>query len=133
MSKTASKQSSAKIPALKSKKVIAKKVPKLPIPEAPYKKTELFKALAEQTGLGKKEAQAVLETLQTIMKLHLSKKGPGQFVLPGIFKMSAVTKPATKARIGKNPFTGEEMMFKAKPARRVVKVRVLKKFKTEIE
>ena len=67
------------------------------------------------------------------MKLHLVKNGPGQFVLPGLFKMTVVTKPATKARKGTNPFTGEEMMFKAKPARRVVKVRVLKKFKAEIE
>lgn len=67
------------------------------------------------------------------MKVHLIKNGPGQFMLPGLFKMTVATKPATKARKGKNPFTGEEMMFKAKPARRVVKVRVLKKFKAEIE
>jgi hypothetical protein len=77
--------------------------------------------------------QKLLEILETVMKLHLSKKGPGQFVLPGVFKMTAVTKPATKPRTGKNPFTGEEMVFKGKPARRVVKIRILKKFKAEIE
>jgi len=136
MRKIPSKQSIAKTPVSKPKKVTTAKkapIPKLPTPEAPYKKTELFKALAEHTSLGKREVQTVLETLQTIMKLHLSKKGPGQFVLPGMFKMTTITKPATKARTGKNPFTGEEMTFKAKPARRVVKIRVLKQFKTEIE
>lgn len=47
--------------------------------------------------------------------------------------MTIKTKPATKAKKGRNPFTGEEIMIKAKSARRVVKVRVLKKFKSELE
>lgn len=138
-SKTASKKPAVKAAPLKSKKVpavkkaVVPKTPKLSIPEAPYKKTELFRTIAEQAGLNNKEVQKVLETLETIMKLHVSKKGPGQFVLPGIFKMIVVTKPATKPRTGKNPFTGEEMVFKAKPARRAVKTRILKKFKAEIE
>ena len=139
MSKTVAKKSTAKITASKPKKmaasksVVASKVPKLLSPKTPYKKTELFETLTERTGLGKKDVQKVLETLQMVMKVHLVKNGPGQFVLPGLFKMTVATKPATKARKGKNPFTGEEIMFKAKPARRVVKVRVLKKFKAEIE
>lgn len=136
-SKTISKKPSAKAPPIKpkmaSKKTAIIKISKLLPPQAAYKKTELFSTVAEQTGLGKKEVQSVLQTLQTIMMLHLTKKGPGQFVLPGVFKMTVVTKPATKPRTGKNPFTGEEMTFKAKPARRVVKIRVLKKFKAEIE
>jgi nucleoid DNA-binding protein len=137
MSKTASKKPTAKVvpakPKMASKKTAAIKIPKLLSPAAPYKKTELFNTVAEQTGLSKKEVQSVLETLQTIMMLHLTKKGPGQFVLPGVFKMTAVLKAATKPRTGKNPFTGEEMTFKAKPARCVVKTRVLKKFKAGIE
>lgn len=137
MNKTVSKKSAAKAAPIKpktaSKKAAVIKTPKLLPPQAAYKKTELFNTVAEQTGLSKKEVQSVLETLQTVMKLHLNKKGPGQFVLPGVFKMTAVLKPATKPRTGKNPFTGEEMTFKAKPARRVVKIRVLKKFKAEIE
>jgi len=138
--KTVSKKSTAKITPAKpkqmtasKKKAVVSKAPKLLPPKTPYKKTELFGTLTEQTELSKKDVQKVLEALQTVMKLHLVKNGPGQFVLPGLFKMTVVTKPATKARKGTNPFTGEEMMFKAKPARRVVKVRVLKKFKAEIE
>lgn len=128
----ASKSKPKKI-APKSLKSAETKVPKLSIPKAPYKKSEFFSVLAEQTGLAKKEAQKVIETLQTITKLHLVKNGPGQFTLPGMFKITTMTKPATKARKGKNPFTGEDMVFKAKPAKRVVKVRVLKKFKAEVE
>ena len=139
MSKTASKKPIPKSKVAKPKKtatvkkVAAPKVPKLLVPKAPYKKTELFGTLTAQTGLNKKEVQKVLETLQALMKLHLVKNGPGQFVLPGVFKMTAITKPATKPRTGRNPFTGEEMTFKAKPARRIVKVRILKKFKADIE
>jgi len=136
ISKTASKKPVAKVTESKPKKTAATKkaaIPKLLSPKSPYKKTELFEALTSQTGLSKKEVQKVLEILQTVMKLHLVKNGPGLFVLPGVFKMTTVTKPATKARTGKNPFTGEEMVFKAKPARRVVKIRVLKKFKAEVE
>jgi nucleoid DNA-binding protein len=139
ISKIASKKPAPKASPLKPKNMVAVKkaaalkIPKLLSPQSPYKKTELFRAVAEQTGLDKKEVQKVLEALETVMKLHLSKKGPGQFVLPGVFKMTAVTKPATKSRTGKNPFTGEEMVFKTKPARRVVKIRILKKFKAEIE
>ncbi|HQW57549.1 MAG TPA: HU family DNA-binding protein [Gammaproteobacteria bacterium] len=131
--KPATKPVSLKSKISASKKAPIPKIPKLLAPLTPYKKTELLKTLAEQTTLDKKSVQKVLDALQTIMKLHLAKKGPGQFVLPGIFKMTAITKPATKPRTGKNPFTGEEMVFKAKPARKVVKTRILKKFKAEIE
>ncbi len=109
------------------------KVVKVGIPKAPYKKSELLGVLAEQTQLTKKEVGSVLETIQAIAKVHLVKNGPGQFTLPGLFKMTTKIKPATKAKKGRNPFTGEEIMVKAKPARRVVKVRVLKKFKNELE
>jgi len=60
---------------------------------------------------------------------HLKKGGAGQFTIPGLMKWEVKRKPAKKARRGINPFTGEEMMFKAKPARNVVKVRPLKKLK----
>jgi nucleoid DNA-binding protein len=89
--------------------------------------------IAEQNGLGKKEAKSVIEAIEAIIKVHLLKSSPGQFTFPGVFKMTAVTKPTTKAKKGRNPFTREEIMIKAKPARRVVKVRVLKKFKTAVE
>ena len=109
------------------------KAPKLGIPKVVYKKSELLRLLAEHTALTKKDLVKVLEAIQSIAVVHLVKGGPGQFTLPGLLKLTAKTKPATKARKGRNPFTGEEMTIKAKPARRVVRVRVLKKFKSELE
>ena len=64
-----------------------------------------------------------------MIKKDLGKKGPGIFTVPGLMKIKVVRKPATKARKGINPFTGEEMMFKAKPSRNVVKVLALKGLK----
>ena len=60
---------------------------------------------------------------------HVKKNAVGEFVLPGLLKITTVRKPAVKARKGINPFTKEEVMFKAKPATTVVKVRALKKLK----
>jgi hypothetical protein len=59
----------------------------------------------------------------------LGRSGPGTFTVPGLMKVKVVRKPATKARKGLNPFTGEETVFKAKPARNVVKVLPLKGLK----
>ena len=84
--------------------------------------------LSEKTGLSKKEVSGVFETLGDLIGFDL-KKGPGTFTVPGLMKVVVVRKPAVKARKGVNPFTGEEMMFKAKPARNVVKVRALKGLK----
>ena len=72
---------------------------------------------------------ATLEALAQIINAHVSKKGPGVFVLPGFVKFKVVRKPATKSRKGTNPFTGEPMTFAAKPARNLVKIRPLKKLK----
>ena len=94
-----------------------------------FKKTELAQAIAERVGIEKKQAVAAIEALTQIINAHVSKKGPGIFVMPSIAKFKVVHKPATKKRKGKNPFTGEEMIFTAKPARNVVKIRPLKKLK----
>ena len=59
----------------------------------------------------------------------MKKSSAGEFTVPGLMKLIVKSKPAKKARKGINPFTGEEMTFKAKPAQRVVKVRTLKKLK----
>lgn len=93
---------------------------KLPNLKAPLKQSEFFKLLAEQSGLVKKEVQTVVEGMKSIIKAHLVKSGPGQFKMPGFLKITAVNKPATKAKKGRNPFTGEEIMIKAKPVRRVL-------------
>ena len=92
-------------------------------------KTEMLNGLAERSGLGRKEVGSVLESLEGLIAEQIGKKGPGVFNLPGLFKITVTHKPATKARKGINPFTGEETMFKAKPARNQVKVRPLKKLK----
>lgn len=83
--------------------------------------------ISEQTCLSKKDVGAVIECFEPMIASHL--KGPGQITLAGLMKVVAVRKPATKARKGVNPFTGEPTIFKAKPARNVVKIRALKKVK----
>jgi nucleoid DNA-binding protein len=95
----------------------------------PATKSEILTTIADETELTKKDVAAVLESLNGVIKKHLKKNGPGMFSLPGLLKMTVQRKPATKARKGINPFTGEETMFKAKPARNVVKIRPLKNLK----
>ncbi len=95
-------------------------------------KSEVTGAIADETGLTKKEVASVFETLAILIKKDIGRRGPGQFTVPGLMKIRVKRKPATKARRGVNPFTGEEMMFKAKPARNVVKVLALKGLKTMV-
>ena len=92
-------------------------------------KTQILTEISDNSGLTKKEVATVLDELNLVMERHLKKRAVGQFTLPGLMKILVVRKPATKARKGINPFTGEEAMFKAKPARNMVKVRPLKKLK----
>ncbi|MGD2108420.1 MAG: HU family DNA-binding protein [Phycisphaerae bacterium] len=92
-------------------------------------KSEVFGELADGSDLTKKQVAAVFDGLAGMIKKDLGKRGPGVFTVPGLMKIKVVRKPATKARKGINPFTGEEMMFKAKPARNVVKVQALKNLK----
>ena len=87
----------------------------------PANRAVVYTALAETTGLGKKEVAAVFSALGALIAKELGKQGPGQFVVPGLLKLKVVRKPATKARPGKNPFTGEPMTIQAKPARNVVR------------
>lgn len=94
-----------------------------------FGKSQVATTIAERTCISKKQAGATIEALNDIIAAHLSKKGPGEFTFPGVAKFRVVRKPATKARQGVNPFTGEPMTFAAKPARNVVKIRALKKLK----
>jgi nucleoid DNA-binding protein len=96
-------------------------------------KTEVHAALAESTGLTKKEIGTVLDGLQEFIKHQMSKKGPGLFVLPGLLKIKRHLKPAAAARMGRNPKTGEEMQIAKKPARTVVKVLALKNLKEMVK
>ena len=94
-----------------------------------FNKSQVIRHLTETSCLAKKDIVAVMEALQDVIEGHLKKRGPGEFVLLGLAKFKVVHKPATKARKGVNPFTGEPTTFAAKPARNVVKIRPLKKLK----
>ena len=96
---------------------------------SPCNKSQLTTLLCEMTGQTRKEIQNTLECLQSIITAHMKRSGPGEFVMPGMLKIKTKYKPATKARKGINPFTGEPTTFKAKPARNVVKITALKKLK----
>lgn len=94
-----------------------------------YTKTQIVEHIAESTELTKAQVGSVLDSLGEVINLHIKKRSVGEFVLPGVLKITTVKKPAVKARKGINPFTKEEQMFKAKPASTVVKVRPLKGLK----
>jgi len=94
-----------------------------------FTKTQIVNQIAEENELSKAQVNGVLESLSDMIQLHINKKSVGEFVLPGLMKIQTVKKPAVKARMGINPFTKEEQMFKAKPASTAVKVRALKKLK----
>lgn len=96
----------------------------------PMTKTEVMKYLSEDTGFSRKEVAAVFESLSGLIKKNLKgRNAPGMFTIPGLMKIKVIRKPATKARPGINPFTGEETIFKAKPARNIVKIQALKGLK----
>ena len=92
-------------------------------------KTQILDQIAESTELSRKQVASVIDALTDVIEAHVKKNAVGEFVLPGLLKISTVRKPATKAHKGINPFTKEEVMFKAKPASTAVKVRPLKKLK----
>ena len=99
-----------------------------PIKDA-FSKSALIAHLAEQASVETKHVKAVLAALEQTVLGAVHKKGAGNFPLPGLFKINAVKVPAKPKRKGKNPFTGEEQVFAAKPASVKVKVRPLKKLK----
>ena len=99
-----------------------------PIKDA-FSKSALIAHLAEQASVETKHVKAVLAALEQTVLGAVHKKGAGNFTLPGLFKINAVNVPAKPKRKGKNPFTGEEQVFAAKPASVKVKVRPLKKLK----
>ena len=92
-------------------------------------KSEILASIAKTTELSRKQVASVLEALTGLIQGAVGKKGPGVFAVPGLMKIVVVQKPAVAARKGITPFTKQEQMFKAKPARRVVKVRPLKALK----
>ena len=98
----------------------------------PRSKGEFFSTIGEQTGLSRKQVASVFDTMGRVLAADLGKGGPGVCNVAGLMKVQVVRKPATKARKGINPFTKQEVMFKAKPARNVIKVRALKSLKSMV-
>ena len=98
----------------------------------PLTKTEVIAALASGTGLTKQQVTALLDELVTLIGDNLKPDGPGVFNLPGLMKVRVVRKPAEPERQGINPFTKEETVFKAKPARNIVKISALKRLKDAV-
>jgi nucleoid DNA-binding protein len=134
----------AKKKAPAKKKAVAKKAPARKKPAAkkaapPKKaapamkqkmtKSQIVASVADSTGLTKKQVSSVLDEMDTLIERSIKKRSIGEFTIPGMMKITTVKKPAKKARKGINPFTGEETVFKAKPASVAVKVRPLKKMK----
>ena len=95
-------------------------------------KSQFVVALAEKSGLDKKQAAVALDTVNLLVAQQLGKHGPGEVLIPGLLKLSIVDKPATPKHEGVNPFTKEPMTYKAKPARKVIRVRPLKALKDAI-
>ncbi len=118
--------------AKKTTKAPAKKANpprKITAVKKPMTKSAIIEELALNTELTKKQVSSVLDELTILIERHIKKRSPGQITLPGLMKIEVKRKPARKARKGINPFTKEEMVFKAKPARNVVRIRPLKKVK----
>jgi len=93
-------------------------------------KTEMIEALATESGLEKKQVNAVLDALNDLVYKEL--KADREVTLPGLLKLTTVRKPAVPEREGINPFTKEPTTFKARPARTVVKPRPLKALKDAV-
>ena len=101
--------------------------------ESPLTKLEMYHTIAESTGLSRKQVTAVLDCMNEIIHAHLRPKAAGECRINGLLKLEVKQKAATKARKGINPFTGESITFKAKPARQTVKIKGLKKLKEMIK
>lgn len=107
-------------------------VVKLPTSVVSQKQTkaQIFTEISENTGVSKADVKNVFAALRNLVERHLKTRGSGQFIVPELgLKVRRVAKKATKARKGRNPFTGEEIMISAKPARKAVRATVLKNLK----
>lgn len=126
---TAKPGKSAKKSVVKKTAVAAPKKQATVTVKDPLTKGGIIKAIMDMTTLSKKDVVASLDALTKIIDLHVRSRGPGKFVMPGLYKITVVKKPARPARKGISPFTGEETLFKAKPAHKVIKIKALKKLK----
>ena len=138
------KAPAAKRPAAKKapakKRPAAKKAPakkaaapkKKPGVSTKMTKTQILNEIATSTELSRAQVGAVLDELESLIERHIRKRAVGEFTLPGLLKIKAAKRPATKKRMGRNPATGEEIVIAAKPATTRVRVTALKKLKDMI-
>ena len=131
--KTAARKPAKKKAAAKKAAPAAKKPARITAAkEKPRTKSEVLSIISDHVGISKKEAAQVFDVMGDMIQVDLKKGSCGAFNVPGMMKVMVQRKPATKARKGINPFTKEETVFKAKPARNVVKVRPLKALKDRV-
>jgi nucleoid DNA-binding protein len=123
----AKKAAPAKTAAAKKVAVKASGAPS-PIKDT-FTKASLAAHLAERSAVEPKSVKAVLAALEDTILGSVHKKGAGEFTLSGLLKIVVQAVPAKKKRFGKDPFTGEERWFPAKPASVRIKARALKKLK----
>jgi len=96
-------------------------------------KSQMLSELSQLTELDKKSVGKVFDGLTEVIKRQLGSRGPGEVVIPGLLKLRAVKKPATKDRPGINPFTKEPITIKGKPASKKVRATALKALKDLIQ
>jgi nucleoid DNA-binding protein len=102
------------------------------MPNKRMTKSQFVTTLAEKSGLNKKQATSALDTINAMVAQQLGKRGPGEVLIPGLLRLNIVNKPATRQHEGLNPFTREPMTYKAKAARKVIRVRPLKALKDAV-
>jgi nucleoid DNA-binding protein len=119
--------------AAKKKAVATKAAPRLKAISDKQTKTQILTSIAEQTGLSRKDVAAVFSSMSDLITRHVQKRGSGEFTIPDCgIKVRRVVKPRTKARMGRNPATGEEIKIPAKPAKTVIKMTALKALKDKL-
>lgn len=135
----AKKAAAKKAPAKKAaaKKTPAKKAAAAPVKKAPgikakMTKTAILNEIATNTNLSRAQVTSVMDELESVIERHIRKRSVGEFTLPGLLKIKAAKRPASKKRMGRNPATGEEIVIPAKPATTRVRVTALKKLKDMI-
>jgi len=127
---TTKKTAKKAVSKAKTAKKVVKSAPKFQKIDKPLTRSQQIAAIAETTGVSKKDVHSVVDSLEPMIAAHL--KGAGEISVAGLMKIKVIRKPATKARKGVNPFNGEPTIFKAKPARNVIKIRPLKKLKDKV-
>jgi nucleoid DNA-binding protein len=119
------KKAAAAAPAKAQSKIDLTKPVKVSAASKARSKGDVFRTIGDAVGVHRRDVAAVFAGLGAVIKADLGKGGSGAFKVPGLMRITVKRKPATKARMGINPFTKEQVMLKAKPARNVVRVRPL--------